>query len=118
MMEWQRVLLCRSPRRGMNRRSAARNKRKPRSRAVLLLDLLEDRTLLSTLDGSFQDIMLTNLRADPAFAGVDGHGVGIAVIDSGVYAQNPDLTPNFVHWFDAVTNQDSSYTDVSIDVAA
>src|SRR5437763_1108632 len=109
MMEWQRVLLFRSPRRGMNRRSAARTKRKPRSRAVLLLESLEDRTLLSTLDGSFQDIMLTNLRADPALTGIDGHGVGIAVIDSGVYAQNPDIQPNFVHWYDAVIGQDSSY---------
>ncbi len=102
----------------MNRRNADRNKRKPRTCTVLLLELLEDRTLLSILDGSFQDIMLTDLRADPAFAGIDGQGVGIAVIDSGVSAQNPDIQPNFVHWFDAVTNQDFSYTDVSLDVAA
>src|SRR5713101_8073694 len=102
----------------MNRRSAARNKRKSIRPAVLLLELLEDRTLLSTTDGSFQDIMLTNLRADPSFSGIDGHGIGIAVIDTGVYAQNPDIQPNFVHWFDAVTNLDSSYTDVNVDVAA
>jgi hypothetical protein len=31
---------------------------------VLLVEPLEERTLLSTMDGSFQAVMLTNLRAD------------------------------------------------------
>jgi subtilisin family serine protease len=81
------------------------------------VESLEDRTVPSTLDGSFDVIQLTQLRADPAFEGINGRGVGIAVIDTGVDAQNPEITPNFVHYYDAVTQTDSSYTNVGQDVA-
>jgi Subtilase family/Bacterial pre-peptidase C-terminal domain len=87
-----------------------------RRRARPAVELLEDRTALSRFDGSFDAVMLTALRADPAFQNVNGRGIGIAVIDTGVYAQNPELRPNFAHYYDAVTGWDSSYTDVNQDV--
>jgi hypothetical protein len=73
----------------------------PRRRPTV--EALEERALLSTLDGSFDAVHLTQLRADPAFEGINGRGVGIAVIDTGVDAQNPEITPNFVAFYDAVT---------------
>ncbi len=94
------------------------SKRRPPFRTVLLLEWLEERTLLSTMDGSFGAVMLSNLRSDPAFTSINGNGIGIAVIDTGVFAQHPDLQANFVHWYDAVTDQDSSYTSPSLAIAA
>ena len=62
-------------------------------RARTWAETLEPRTLLSAA----ADITgLTALRADPAFAGVDGSGVGVAVIDTGAFAAHPDLRDNFV----------------------
>lgn len=71
-----------------------------RARAAVRFEAIEPRVLLS---GAFDAVGLTALRADPAFAGIDGSGVGIAVLDTGVYSQHPDLQGNFVGWYDAVT---------------
>jgi hypothetical protein len=69
------------------------------------LEFLEARRLLTAA----QDIVsLTALRADPVFAGIDGSGIGVAVLDSGTWAQHPDLRNNFVAYFDAVRNGSSS----------
>ena len=65
------------------------------------LDWLEPRVLLSA---AFDLTGLTALRADSTYAGVDGSGVGVAVLDTGVYARHPDLVNNFEVWFDAVKN--------------
>ena len=65
------------------------------------IETLERRTLLSAQADITQ---LTALRNDPAFAGVDGSGVGVAVIDTGVFASHADLVNNFVAYFDAVVN--------------
>src|SRR5262249_38154301 len=63
-----------------------------------------------------QAVMLTNLRNDPNYSSLNGHGIGIAVIDTGVYAKNPDLQANFAHYYDAVTGQD--YGNGSQSIAA
>lgn len=76
-------------------------------------EILESRTLLSAQADITQ---LTALRADPAFAGVDGSGVGVAVIDTGAFAGHPDLVNNFVAYFDGV--RQSSDSPGSTDPAA
>src|SRR6476661_11055764 len=74
-------------------------------------EVLEVRALLSAAADITQ---LTALRADPTYAGVDGSGVGVAVIDSGVFAAHPDLANNFVAWFDAVTTPATAGPDTNI----
>ena len=65
---------------------------------------IEPRLLLS---GAFDAVGLTALRADPAFSGIDGSGVGVAILDTGVFSQHPDLRNNFVAWYDAVAQTGS-----------
>lgn len=86
--------------------------------STLRCERLEDRTLPSVFDGAFDAVMLTSARSDPAFAGISGAGIGIAILDGGLYAAHPELQPNFVHWYDAVTQQDSSYTDLAANISA
>src|SRR5215216_5224142 len=57
-----------------------------------LFELLEPRCLLA----AFDLIGLTALRNDPAFAGIDGSGVSVAVIDTGVDFTHPLLQSAFV----------------------
>jgi hypothetical protein len=63
------------------------------------LEFLEVRTLLSA---AFDMVGLTALRADPAYQGVDGSNVAVAVLDTGIYGMHPDLRDNVEVWFDAV----------------
>ncbi len=60
---------------------------------------------------------LTALRADPDFAGVDGSGVGVAVIDSGTFAAHPDLRDNFVAYFDGVRDDADTPGSTNVDDA-
>jgi subtilisin family serine protease len=71
------------------------------------LETLEVRTLLSA---AFDVTGLTAMRADPAFSDIDGSGVGVAVLDTGLFAQHPDIINNFVRFFDAVSNGRSAGT--------
>src|SRR5690242_11667922 len=73
----------------------------PKRRAVFKWENLEDRVLLSS---SFDITSLTTLRNNAAFSLITGQGVGIAVLDTGVDAQNPDLTPNVAAFYNAVEN--------------
>ncbi|MFN7020519.1 MAG: DVUA0089 family protein [Phycisphaerales bacterium] len=92
-------------RRGSSVAGAGRRARAAgRAWAVARFEAIEPRLLLS---GAFDAVGLTALRADPAFAGVDGSDVGIAILDSGVFSQHPDLRDNFVGWYDAVTRTSS-----------
>src|SRR4051794_8814197 len=63
------------------------------------VEALEVRRFLSA---AFDVTGLSALRQDPQYAAVDGSGVGIAVLDSGVYVNNPDLQGNVVAFYNAV----------------
>lgn len=75
------------------------NRRSCPARRRLFLESLELRTLLSA---AFDVTSLTALRADPAFSGVDGSDLSVAVLDTGLYASHPDISGNFLRFFDAV----------------
>jgi len=70
----------------------------------LSLEPLETRTILSA---AFDVVGLTALRADGNYSAVDGSNIGVAVIDTGLYSAHPDIAPNFVAWYDAVTESSS-----------
>ncbi|HWE03076.1 MAG TPA: S8 family serine peptidase [Tepidisphaeraceae bacterium] len=69
---------------------------------VAAVEALELRVLLSA---AFDITGLTTLRNNPAFSNITGQGVGIAVLDTGVDAQNPDLSSNVVAFYNAVEDQ-------------
>ena len=51
---------------------------------------------------AFNLIGLTQLRKDPQFAGIDGSGVSVAVIDTGIDADHPLIAPNYLTGYDFV----------------
>lgn len=73
-----------------------------------LMEPLEQRVLLSA---SFDITGLTAMRNDPTFSSITGSGIGIAVLDTGVFAQNPDLKSNIVAWYNAVEQPPSTPID-------
>ena len=95
------------------RRILKNSKRIERHR-FLLVEQLEARSMLSAA----HDIMsLTALRADPAFGAIDGRlpsgeRIGVAVIDSGVFASHVDLRDRFLVYYDAVARTPAS-TNIS-----
>lgn len=72
---------------------------------IVVFESLERRSLLTA---AFDLTSLTALRADPDYAGIDGSGIGIAILDTGSWASHPDLQSNFVAYFDAVRNPATS----------
>lgn len=68
-----------------------------RARAVSLAERLESRQLLSA---AFDITALSNMRG--TFPSITGAGVGIAVLDTGVDALNPDLSSNVAAFYNAV----------------
>ena len=51
---------------------------------------------------AFDLIGLTQLRNDPQFAGIDGSGFSVAVIDTGLDIDHPLIAPNYVAGYDFV----------------
>ena len=49
--------------------------------------------------------------ATPGFTNINGAGIGIAVLDTGVFAQNPDLQGNIKAFYDAVESPVNSPID-------
>jgi hypothetical protein len=78
-------------------------------------EALELRTLFSA---AFDVTGLTQLRADPAFAGVDGSDLSVAVLDTGLFASHPDIQDNFLRFFDAVGNGQNALSDPGTAVAS
>jgi subtilisin family serine protease len=75
---------------------------------VAVFESLERRVLFST---AFDVTQLTQMRADPTFSNIKGTGIGIAVLDTGVFAQNPDLEPNIAAYYDAVEEPSTAPAD-------
>src|SRR4051794_13901571 len=76
-----------------------------------LIELLESRLFLSA---AFDLTGLTALRQNSAFSQITGSGVGIAVLDTGVYAKNPDLKANVVAYYNAVSQPLSAPVDTNV----
>src|SRR5204862_3824228 len=94
----------------MNRPATARSRAPFRARSLsrsrasvsgcAVVQALEERLVMSA---AFDQTGLTDLRLNPTFAGIDGSGVGVAVLDTGIYAAHPLLAPNVVAYYNAVT---------------
>ena len=63
------------------------------------------------MNSAFDLIGLTQLRNDPQFAGIDGSGFSVAVIDSGIDTSNALLSENYIAGFDFI-NRDSDPDDL------
>lgn len=83
--------------------------------AAAFWESLERRTLFSA---AFDVTALTQLRADLAFAGIDGSGLSVAVLDTGLFASHPDIQGNFLRFFDAVGNGQNAQSDPGTAVTA
>lgn len=66
-------------------------------------DALESRQMLNA---AFDLIGLSQLRADPAYAGLDGSGVTVAVLDTGLDRTHIKLASNYVAGRNIVTGTD------------
>lgn len=96
-------------------RGRASAKRRPADTHVarFSFEVLEIR---SVLNAAFNLIGLTAARSDPLFAGIDGSGVGVAVIDTGVNPNHVVIRgQNNSHpltaWYDAITGRSTPFDD-------
>lgn len=58
---------------------------------------------------AFDLIGLTKLRNDPQYAGIDGSGFSVAVIDTGIETEHPLIAPNYVAGYDFIDNDNNPY---------
>ena len=90
------------------------NRRRPSklaSAVALPLEALEGRVMFAAVhNDSFDVTDLTELRNNSAYSNITGKGVGIAVLDSGVDAANPELG-NVAAFYNAV--EDAIPTSIS-----
>ncbi|MEO1210237.1 MAG: S8 family serine peptidase [Cyanobacteria bacterium J06638_20] len=72
--------------------------------AVIELDgqQIEVEQATAGINPAFDLIGLTRMRNDPRFAGIDGSGFSVAVIDTGLDASHPLIQPNFTTFVDFV----------------
>ncbi len=82
-------------------RRATRNNRRRAVRIAspAIFEHLENRILLSS--AAYDLIGLDELRANPAYSDLDGTGVSIAILDTGLDSTHPDIAPNYLAWFDS-----------------
>ena len=55
---------------------------------------------------AFDLIGLNRLRNDPQFAGIDGTGFSVAIIDTGIDREHPLLAPNYLTGYDFIDDDD------------
>ena len=55
---------------------------------------------------AFDLIGLTQLRNDPQFAGIDGSGFSVTVIDTGIDTDHPLIAPNYVAGYDFIDDNE------------
>jgi hypothetical protein len=72
------------------------------ARRIIRTERLEPRLLFAVHNDSFDVTQLTQLRSDPAFSAITGSGIGIAILDTGVDALNPDLSSKVEAYYNAV----------------
>ena len=60
-------------------------------------------------NSAFDLIGLTKLRNDPQYAGIDGSGFSVALIDTGLDTKHPFIAPNYLAGYDFVDNDDDPY---------
>lgn len=65
-----------------------------------LIEFLEIRALLNA---AYDLVGITALRSDPNFSNIDGRGVSVAVIDTGLDISHPLISPNYRAGADIVT---------------
>jgi len=68
------------------------------------LDLAQ---IASPSNPAFDLIGLTKLRNDPQFAGIDGSGFSVAVIDTGLNTRHPLIAPNYLAGYDFVDRDEN-----------
>jgi hypothetical protein len=74
----------------------------------MVCEALEVRTLLNA---AFDLVGVTAMRNDPQFSFLTGQSIGIAVLDTGVFAQNPELKNNIAAFYNAVQQPPSTPID-------
>src|SRR4051812_25010374 len=67
---------------------------------MVLIELLESRQLLNA---AFDLIGLTRLRDDPQYSFLDGSGVSVAILDTGLDSSHRLLSPNYRGGVDIVS---------------
>ncbi len=90
-----------------------------RAKFARMVETLEMRLMYAVHNDSFDVTQLTQLRNDSSLSTITGKGIGIAVLDTGVYAANPDLSGKVEAFYNAVENQvPSSISSSSVSSAA